>query len=543
MKGKQLFILLVLAALAAGGWYYLSPETFSRSSRKARAEGKIIDFPINDVERIKIKSSEGELNVVKKGDTWVVPERADYPANFEQVSGFIRKLWELKTVQDVKVGKSQMPRLELDEPGKGDKPGTLVELIGANDKALASILLGKKFSRKSEGGGNEMGMPAFAIGRYVKPVDGAQVSLVNESFDDVEPSPEKWLAKDFVKVDPAKSISVTGQTDAQKWTITRESATGEWKLADAKPDEKVDANKNFSLGSIFSSPNFDDVLAPTAKPEETGLDKPTVAKIETFDGFTYELKIGKPSGKDTPVTVAVSADLPKERTPGKDEKPEDKTKLDDEFKAKQKRLEEKLANEQKFAGRVYLVPQSSVEPLLKDRAALLPDKPAEPAPAPGATAPGGALPFPVPGAPTPVPGVPVPAPGAPAPGAPVPPGAPAPAPAAPVPPEGAKPAPEPAAKPAPEPPPAKPAPEPAAKPAPEPPAKPAPEPPPAPAPAPEPPAKPAPAPDPAAKPASDAPAKPAPEAPANPPEQPAKPAPAPAPEPPPAPTPEPPAKP
>ena len=532
MKGKQLFILLVLAALAAGGWYYLSQDSLSRSSRKARAEGKILDFPINDVEHIKIKSSEGELNVVKKGDTWVVPERADYPANFEQVSGFIRKLWELKTVQDVgKVGKSQLPRLELEEPGKGEKTATVVELIGANDKTLASILLGKKFSRKSEGGGNEMGMPAFAIGRYVKPAGGEKVSLVNESFDDVEPSPAKWLAKDFVKVDPAKSISVTGQTDAQKWTITRESATGEWKLADAKPDEKVDANKNFSLGSIFSSPNFDDVLAPTAKPEETGLDKPTMAKIETFDGFTYELKIGKPNGKDTPVTVAVSADLPKERTPGKDEKPEDKTKLDDEFKAKQKRLEEKLANEQKFAGRVYLVPQSSVEPLLKDRAALLPDKPAEPAPAaPGAAVPGGPLPVPVPGAPTPVPGVPAPAPGAPAP-----------APATPTPPEGAKPAPEPAAKPAPEPPPAKPAPEPAAKPAPEPPAKPAPEPPPAPALTPESPAKPAPAPDPAAKPAPDAPAKPAPDSSATPSAPPAKPAPASDPAP--GPTPEPPTKP
>ena len=525
MKGKQLLVLLFLAALAAGGWYYLSKDSLSPSARKARAEGKVLDFPINEVEHIRIKNAGGEFNVVKKGDTWVVPERADYPASFEQVSGFIRKLWELKTVQDVKVGPSQMPRLELDEPGKGDKPGTLVELIGANDKTLASILLGKKFSRKSEGGGNEMGMPAFAIGRYVKPVGSTQVSLVNEAFDDVEPSPEKWLAKDFVKVDPAKSISVTGQTDAQKWTITRESATGEWKLADAKSDEKVDANKNFSLGSIFSSPSFDDVLAATAKPEETGLDKPTVAKIETFDGFTYELKIGKPSGKDTPVAVSVTADLPKERTPGKDEKPEDKTKLDDEFKAKQKRLEEKLANEQKFAGRVYLVPQSSVEPLLKDRAALLPDKPAEPAPVPGAAAPapGGPLPFPAPGAPAP----------APTPGiAPIPvPGAPAPAPGAPVPPEGAKPAPEPAAKPAPEPPPAKPAPEPAAKPA--------PEPPPAPAPAPEPPAKPAP--EPAAKPAPEPPAKPAPEPPAVPSEQPAKPAPTP--EPPPAPTPEPPAKP
>ena len=39
---------------------------------------------------------------------------------------------------------------------------------------------------------------------------------------------------------------------------------------------------------VFPSPSFNDVLAADAKPEDTGLDKPTVATIETFDGFRYE---------------------------------------------------------------------------------------------------------------------------------------------------------------------------------------------------------------------------------------------------------------
>jgi hypothetical protein len=43
----------------------------------------------------------------------------------EQQIDLIRKLWELKTVQDVKVGPSQFPRLDLVEPGKegGVGPG------------------------------------------------------------------------------------------------------------------------------------------------------------------------------------------------------------------------------------------------------------------------------------------------------------------------------------------------------------------------------------------------------------------------------------
>ncbi len=508
MKGKQLFILLVLAALAVGAWYLLGERTRATWAGSGATRGKVMTFPINDVEHLKIKNAAGELNVVKKGDSWIVQERADYPANFEQVGSLLRKLWDLKAGQEVKVGASQLPSLELDEPGKGDKAGTLLELIGADGKTLAGVILGKKQMRKPPGGESEMGggMGGMPTGRYIKPVGSAKVSLVSEVFDDVEPKPEKWLAKDFVKIEGPKSIAVAGQTDAQKWTVTRESATGEWKLADAKPDEKLDTNKTFSLGNIFSSPSFDDVLAADAKPEETGLDKPTVVKIETFDGFSYELKIGKSNGKATPVMVSVTANIPKERTPGKDEKPEDKAKLDEEFAARKKRLEEKLAGEQKFAGRAYLVQQFAVDPLLKDRTALLPDKPAEPAPAAGAPAPG-----------TPVPG----APGTPAP---------APATATPIPPEGKKPAPEPPAKPVPEAPakpaaepPAKPALEPAAKPAPDAPAKPAPEPAaakPAPEPpvkpAPEPAAKPAPSPEPVPKPAPDPAAKPAPEPPAKP---------------------------
>jgi len=382
MKGKQLFILLVLAALAGGAWYYLGKENRSTWSETGGGGGKIVDFPINDVARLKIKTSAGELNLVKKNDTWTVQERADYPATFVQVSDLLRKLWELKTVQDVKVGASQLPRLELEEPGKGDKTGTLVEFTSADGKTLAALLLGKQHVRKSEGGGEMGGFGGFPTGRYVKAVGNAKVSLVSEPLTEVATKPEAWLLKDFVKVDGVKSITVAGPTDAQKWTVTRDSATAEWKLADAKPDEKVDPAKASPLGGIFSSPSFVDVLAPDAKPEETGLDKPTVATIETFDGFRYELKIGKANGENHAVSVAVSANLPKERPPGKDEKPEDKTKLDEEFKAKLKKQEEKLATEQKFAGRAYLVAKFAVEPLLKDRAALLPDKPAEPAPAP-----------------------------------------------------------------------------------------------------------------------------------------------------------------
>jgi hypothetical protein len=383
MKAKQLAILLIVVAGLGYAWLSLSKRNQASWSESGSGGGKVVDFPINDVAHVVIKDSASELNLVKKADQWTVKERADYPASFEQVSGLIRKLWDLKTVQEVKVGPSQLPRLELVEPGKGDKSGTLVQLLGAEDKPIAAMLVGKKHMRKSDGGdmgfgGAEGGFPA---GRYVKPAGGQKVSLVSETLDEVDPKPERWLSKDFIKIEGSKSITVDGP---QKWSVSRESATADWKLADAKPEEKLDTGKVAALGTVFASPSFTDVLAPDAKLE----DPVTTANVETFDGFKYELKIGKPTGENYPVTVKVSGEFPKERTPGKDEKPEDKTKLDGEFVVKQKQLEEKLAKEKKMEGRPYLVARFTVDPLLKERSGLFPDKPAEPAaPAPGATTP------------------------------------------------------------------------------------------------------------------------------------------------------------
>jgi hypothetical protein len=76
--------------------------------------------------------------------------------------------------------------------------------------------------------------------------------------------------------------------------------------------------------------------------------------------------------------VAVAAQLPKERTPGKDEKPEDKDKLDKEFKEQQKKLQEKLAQEQAFQNWTYLVSSWTLDPLLKNRSQLLVEKKEEP---------------------------------------------------------------------------------------------------------------------------------------------------------------------
>ena len=395
MKGKQLALLLAAAAVLGGGgfYFYRSNNESWKGSGNTAPGGKVLNLALNDVAHITIKAKGGEVNLVKKGEDWTVQERAGYPASYELVSGLLRKIWDLKTVQEQKVGPSQFARLELETPDKPAGMGTLLEFKAVDGKSLGGLILGKRYLKKADESFGEAG--DFPAGRYVVPTGtGASVSLVSDTLEEANTSPPSWLNHEFFTLQNVVGVSLAGLTEAQHWKITRENPTSDWKLDGAKPEEKLDSAKVSPFATSLANASFTDVLAPDAKPEETGLDKPTVLMFETSDNLTYTLKIGKPTTEAYPVLVEVSGALAKERTPGKDEKPEDKKRLDDEFAATKKRLEEKLAAEQKLKGRPYLIAKFSLEQLLKDRAGLLEERKPETPPAPG----GAGAPPPSPGA-------------------------------------------------------------------------------------------------------------------------------------------------
>jgi hypothetical protein len=197
---------------------------------------------------------------------------------------------------------------------------------------------------------------------------------------DVEAKPDRWLNKDFFKVEKLRSISVTHTNATNSWTISRDKEGGDLDLADKKPGEEFDKNKAYSAGNALSYPSFNDIVDPAAKPEDLGLDHPILAKLETFDGFTYTIKAAKAKGTNDDnynLQMTVNADLIKQRTPGKDEKPDEKTKLDKEFQDKLKKQEDKLKQEKGYEKWTYVVSKWTIDPLLKERKDFLADKKAE----------------------------------------------------------------------------------------------------------------------------------------------------------------------
>lgn len=388
MNRKQFALLLFLLVVVglAGLMIYHRQNDFRQTGIRDLGKKLLGDFPVNEVARIAFKQGTNELNLVKKEQLWRVRERADYPANYSEISGFLLKLGDLKVVSSEMVGPSQLPRLAL-VPGQGTNSALVVEFKGQGDKPIRTLLLGKKHLQKSNRPSpfGDMGEGGFPDGRYVKVgADSPTVELISEPFSNIEPRPDQWLNKDFFKIEKVRSIAVAFPAATNSWQVTREAETADWKLSDAKAGEQLDSSKASALANPLSSPTFNDIEMGV-QPDQLGSDKATVVTLDTFDNFTYTLKVGPKTNDNYALAMVVVAHLPKERTPGKDEKPEDKAKLDKEFKDNQKKLEDKLAEEKPFEKWVYLVSSWTLDPVLKERAQLLVEKKEEPKPSGAAT--------------------------------------------------------------------------------------------------------------------------------------------------------------
>ena len=392
MKRQQLYLLLGAAlVLAIAGTIFQMIRSAGWKGQSAGSE-PFAQLPVNTVEKLVIKSSKGAVTLQKVGDIWTVSERKGYPADFSKIRDLIRSLWEFKVVRQLELGPTQFARLHILPPDKGEGSGVELDLIATADKPVKTLIFGKSFGGAGEGDEDEEG-PTDA-GRFVyDPSEKDKVYLGKESFYTVDPSPQNWIDKDFIKPEGIKEITRDSSPSGEGWKISRKDEKAQWELADAKPSETLKAEQFSSLNNF--SPSFSDVKAAETPDSETGLKQPLTVNLATFDGFKYIFEIGGPGPESTHfLRFKVSADLPSARTAEANESPDDKKKKDEEFNKQQEGLKTRLATEQKLQNWIFQVEDWAVEAFLKPRKEIL--KEASPAPAPNAVPNKAVLPKPAP---------------------------------------------------------------------------------------------------------------------------------------------------
>jgi hypothetical protein len=310
MKGRNLVLLAILAIILVG---LATLSSRSRRSGSADSTGKKVfnDLAVNDVTSIVIRSAGRETVLAKSDNQWVCASRHNYPAQFEKIKGALLKLADMKIGLVMKSDDTQRKAFKIVAPTVAtsnvtEEAGTLVELLGSGNKAIASLLLGTFHMRKSKGDPS-FGGGSYPDGRYLSPDKGQNVYLVTDTLDDLSDDPKNWLDTELLSVysSDLSEITVT-HSNAVPYRVSRNDAT--WTLNGVADNETTDESKATSLAGALGYLRFDDIASPTLTDEQAGMVHPVVYSAAATNGEIYTVRIGAetPEGRYTRIAVSLS---------------------------------------------------------------------------------------------------------------------------------------------------------------------------------------------------------------------------------------------
>lgn len=369
MNARVVLVLVVLLAVLGGGALLYSYRESNERADNVATLGKPLlkDLKVADVASIKITEPKATLTIKRQGDAWVLAERRNFPADVAKVREFALKLIGLKVGQSEPIGDKDRARLNL------DNTATQVELAAADGKPLGKLTVGKKYFK------HEVDNPekAAADGRFVVVNDvapaqaGAQfVFIISDPLTQATAKTSDWIDRTSFQIEKVKTLEVrTPSGDA--WRVERQKDDADWKLAGSKPGEKLDVSRANAATYSLSMLELSDVAPDDAK--DTGLDKPTTINASTFDGLTYDIKVGKLEGDSYYVRFSSSGSI-NDVAPAPAVAPAKAGTPSSGDEERLKKLRERLPREKALSDYVLLIPKSKLDDTLKPRAELLEKK-------------------------------------------------------------------------------------------------------------------------------------------------------------------------
>ena len=348
MNARVAALLVLVLALVGGGalYYYQQARTEKPAGIAALGKPLLKGLKAADIASISIREPQASITLDRKDSGWAIAERAGFPGDPERVREFVLKAIGLKVGQAEPLGAADRKRLKLDDSA------TRVEFLGTDGKALAAMLVGRKYFK----GEPENPDKAIGDGRFVLvPPDEKTVYVISDPLSQASAKSSDWISRTGFSVEKVKSLEYAPAA-GEGWKLERASEDANWTFSGAKTTDKVEPARANSAAYSLANVDLADVAGKDAKPEETGLAAPTVLTANTFDGLTYTLKLGALRGENYYATVAIAGEP----------KPEGK---DAEERAK--KLAERLPHERSLAAYTLLVSKSRVEDALKPRAELV----------------------------------------------------------------------------------------------------------------------------------------------------------------------------
>jgi Domain of unknown function (DUF4340) len=296
------FLYLAIATVLSVLFAIVSYASNNQWSSGKAAGDKLFPKLVSEASQIaSVEVRQGDTTVVleRKGGSWGVKTRDNYPADPAKVRALLVSLAEADLVE----GKTRRPDrygvLELEDPADKGAKSRLLKLIGEKGNVVGEAVIGKK---RPDVLGTGKG------GTYVRKPGDPQTWLANADID-APLAAKDWLKTSVLSIDASKisrvSIEIAGEAPLQ---VEREAAplakdkdakdepppaaAAKLRLVGFPPDGKKlkDASAADSIARAFGSIELDDVRKLDAPPGGAGV---STVKVEQTDGPTTTLRLRK----------------------------------------------------------------------------------------------------------------------------------------------------------------------------------------------------------------------------------------------------------
>jgi hypothetical protein len=247
---------------------------------------------LGDVASVTVSRNGTTMTLIRDGDSWLVAEKGDYPANAAKISQIVRAMADLTLVEPKTQNPDLYPRLEVEDPGSGKSA-----LVAVKDKSggdLAQAIIGKRRYDRL-GAGND--------GVYLRRPGEVQTWLARGTLD-LSGDAASWLDRQIIDISEKKIAKVTlTQPDGTKLVISRSAPGAKFAVEDAPADAKFKSETTTSgPATALETLDLDDVK-PAAELSVPDKDVVT-ASFTTFDGLTVDLHLVE---RDKSNWIAISA--------------------------------------------------------------------------------------------------------------------------------------------------------------------------------------------------------------------------------------------
>jgi Domain of unknown function (DUF4340) len=247
---------------------------------------------LGDVASVAVSRNGTTMTLIRDGDSWLVAEKGNYPANGAKISQIVRAMADLTLVEPKTQTTGLYPRLEVEDPGSGKS--ALISVKDKSSGAVAEAIVGKRRYDRL-GAGND--------GVYIRKPGEAQAWLARGTLD---PSgePASWLDRQIIDISEKKIAKVTlTQADGSKLVIARAAPDAKFAVEGAPADAKFKSESTISgPAAALETLDLDDVKPAGELPVP---DKDVVtASFTTFDGLMVDLRLIE---RDKSDWIAISA--------------------------------------------------------------------------------------------------------------------------------------------------------------------------------------------------------------------------------------------